>query len=103
VSKTVGGHQPTLTRVLGLHGHIDGTRPLRIGDTFRSELGKDEVTPRKVKAGRCTGCTPQSLIQFVIRLKRLCASVRCSARRLSFFASGKVARFIAAAQGRSVA
>jgi hypothetical protein len=38
-----------------------GTWPFRIGDVFRSELGKEEVTASKVKARGCAGRSPQSM------------------------------------------
>ena len=37
-------------RVLGLHGRIDGARPLRIGDEFWVEVRKKDVAARKVEA-----------------------------------------------------
>jgi len=41
-----------------LHGRIAGERPLRIGDAFRGELAKENVTARKVEADGRTCRTP---------------------------------------------
>ena len=56
-----GGRQAGQPRVLGLHGRIDCARPLRIGDAFRGEFAKENVTACKVEAGGRAGRTPQSM------------------------------------------
>ena len=55
------GAQAGQPRVLGLHGRIDGARPLRIGDEFWVEVRKKDVAARKVEADGRPCRTPQSM------------------------------------------